>query len=91
MRPPAVHVGAVMKRGGRAAQRRVSITTEAIELGALVKWIGLAPTGGEAKRLIQQGRVRVNGQIEYRRGRQLHPGDRVELGGQNVFIESSGQ
>lgn len=74
-----------------AVLRRVPIKTEAIELGALLKWIGLAPTGGEAKRLIQQGRVRVNGQIEQRRGRQLHPGDRVELGGQSVLIESSGQ
>lgn len=73
------------------ALRRVPIKTEAIELGALLKWTGLAPTGGEAKRLIQQGRVRVNGETEHRRGRQLHPGDRVEVGGRSVLIESSGQ
>ena len=38
-------------------------------------------TGGEAKILIQRGDVRVNGAIETRRGRQLSPGDHVELAG----------
>jgi ribosome-associated protein len=73
-----------------ATLRRVSIQTETIELGALLKWTGLVPTGGEAKRLIQDGRVSVNGRTEQRRGRRLHPGDRVEVGGQAVLIERSG-
>jgi len=73
-----------------AAPRRVPIRTASIELGALLKWAGLAPTGGEAKQLIQRGRVSVNGDIERRRGRQLHPGDRVEVGGQAVLIAQAG-
>ena len=52
-----------------------------ILLAQFLKVQGLVGTGGEAKLLIQRGDVRVNGAIETRRGRQLHPGDQVELGG----------
>lgn len=51
-----------------------------IELQALLKVLGWAPTGGQAKRLIQSGSVRVNGVVETRRGRKLHRGDRVATG-----------
>jgi ribosome-associated protein len=70
-----------------APARRVTIRTPAIELGALLKWVNLAATGGEAKILIQQGRVMVNGIVERRRGRRLYPGDRVEIGRSAVVIE----
>ena len=70
-----------------APPRRVPIRTESIELGALLKWTGLAPTGGEAKQLIQNGRASVNGKVERRRGRRLHPGDRVDVSGQALLIE----
>jgi ribosome-associated protein len=56
-------------------------------LGALLKWGSLASTGGEAKALIQQGRVTVNGEVERRRGRRLQPGDRVGVGAHTVLIE----
>lgn len=70
-----------------APPRRVAIRTPSIELGALLKWVDLAATGGEAKGLIQEGRVSVNGTVERRRSRRLYPGDRVELGGHAVLIE----
>jgi len=70
--------------------RRVPIRTESIELGALLKWTGLVPTGGEAKRFIQHGQVRVNGHIERRRSRRLLPGDRVDVAGQALVIERLG-
>lgn len=73
-----------------APPRRILIRTATIELGALLKWTGLAPTGGEAKRLIQHGRVSVNGEAEQRRGRRLHPGDRVDVDGQALLIERTG-
>ena len=56
--------------------------TATIQLSRFLKAQGLVSTGGEAKILIQRGDVRVNGSIETRRARQLHPGDRVELAGQ---------
>lgn len=54
--------------------------TQLIRLGQYLKLTGLAATGGEAKFLIQDGRVRVNGEVETRRKRQLRNGDRVEVG-----------
>ena len=45
-----------------------------------MKWKGLVSTGGEAKTLIQTGKVLVNGYVEKRRGRRLSPGDSVLLG-----------
>jgi ribosome-associated protein len=49
-------------------------------LGQAIKASSLAGTGGEAKVLIQMGEVRVNGEVETRRGRKLQPGDVVEVG-----------
>lgn len=63
------------------------ITTEFIKLDSLLKYEGLAETGGEAKLLIQEGCVRVNGAVCTQRGKKLRPGDRVELGDTAVVIE----
>jgi ribosome-associated protein len=54
--------------------------TQLIRLGQYLKFLGLVATGGEAKVLIQDGQVRVNGEVETRRKRQLREGDRVEVG-----------
>ncbi len=58
------------------------IYTETVELAALLKWAQVVPTGGQAKRLIEQGRVQVNGTVEYRRSRRVHVGDVVAVGQQ---------
>lgn len=50
-----------------------------IRLGQLLKLANLADTGAEARELIADGFVSVNGEVEVRRGRQLVPGDVVEL------------
>lgn len=52
-----------------------------ITLGQFLKLAGLASTGGEAKGLITSGLVRVNGEVETRRGRKMAPGDTVLLRG----------
>jgi ribosome-associated protein len=54
--------------------------TQTIRLGQYLKLLGLVATGGEAKFLIQEGHVLVNGEVETRRKRQLCEGDRVEVG-----------
>ena len=56
-----------------------------IPLGSFVKLSGAAATGGEAKRLIQGGAVRVNGEVELRRGHDVIPGDLVEFGGEQYI------
>jgi ribosome-associated protein len=57
-----------------------------LKLDQFLKWQGLAASGGEAKKRIQHGDVRVNDAIETRRGRQLHPGDVVSLDGREVLV-----
>ena len=58
-----------------------------MKLDQFLKWKGWVFTGGEAKLRIQQGDVRVNGQVETRRGRQLVAGDRVVLAGEESVVE----
>jgi ribosome-associated protein len=57
-----------------------------MNLDQFLKWSGVTPTGGQAKLLIQAGEVRVNGEVENRRGRGLKPGDRVEVAGQTLVV-----
>ena len=66
--------------------REVAIAGSMIRLGQLLKLAGLADTGGEARELVQEGAVRVNGEVETRRGRQLHRGDIVEAGAEAVRV-----
>jgi ribosome-associated protein len=61
--------------------QEIKIKTEIIRLGQLLKMANLVGTGGEAKLRIQEGEVKVNGEVEIRRGRQLRAGDIVEIGG----------
>jgi len=70
----------------------VQIRDESIRLGQFLKLANLVESGSDAKPLVQDGRVRVNGEVETRRGRQLRLGDVVELAGQaaRVADESAG-
>lgn len=68
-------------------EQRTKITTEFIKLDSLLKYEGLAETGGEAKLLIQEGQVRVNGETCTMRGKKIRPGDRVELGKTTLLVE----
>ena len=64
----------------------VPIRDESIRLGQLLKLASLIEVGGDAKVVLADGLVRVNGEVETRRGRQLRAGDEVELGGQSVRV-----
>lgn len=66
--------------------REFAIRGEVIRLGQLLKAAGLADSGVDAKELLLAGAVRVNGEPETRRGRQLRRGDVVELDGERVEI-----
>ena len=67
----------------------VQIHTEFIKLEALLKFAALAETGGEAKLLIADGLVRVNGEVCTMRGKKLRAGDRVALAGQELLIKQA--
>ena len=66
--------------------RDLEIRDEMIRLGQALKLSGLAASGGDARALIEQGAITVNGEVERRRGRQLHRGDVVTLGDDAVRI-----
>ena len=63
-----------------------TLRDEMIRLGQLLKAAGLAASGADARGLIAEGAVRVNGEPELRRGRQLHRGDIVEVGDASVRL-----
>lgn len=58
-----------------------------IKLDQYLKFIGITPTGGQAKLLIQDGQVEVNGETEIRRGRKLVPGDLVTVFGRTFEVK----
>ena len=65
----------------------IKIETEFIKLQDLLKFAGAVETGGEAKAVIQEGGVRVNGEVCTMRGKKLRPGDRAELDGRIFVVE----
>lgn len=71
-----------MKIKVTAAKRQnetVKITTEFIRLDAFLKFKGIAETGGQAKFLIQDGKVKLNGKVCTARGKKIHAGDTVSV------------
>lgn len=66
--------------------RTVEITREPIELYKILKFEGLVSTGGEAKLLIGDGQVKVNGEVETRRGRKMLSGDVIEFRGDQLSL-----
>lgn len=62
--------------------------TKPIKLDQFLKWQGLVDSGGQAKQLIREGQVRVNGTVEIRRGRKLANGDRVTVGNKTLVVKT---
>jgi ribosome-associated protein len=66
--------------------RQVAIRDESIRLGQFLKLADLIDTGSDAKAVIAAGDVSVNGDVELRRGRQLHQGDTVTIDGRSATV-----
>ena len=66
----------------------IKLRDEYIKLGQALKASGLAESGVDAKHLIEDGLVKVNGQTEYQRGKKLRGGDVLEYNGETVRIEA---
>lgn len=64
----------------------ISIDGEMIRLGQFLKFSGLLDSGGNAKEVVIDGYVSVNGEVDRRRGRQLHDGDLVTFEGRTVRV-----
>lgn len=64
----------------------IQIHTEFIKLQDLLKFAGAVETGGDAKLIIQEGRVTVNGEVCTMRGKKLRTGDRAAIDGQLELV-----
>lgn len=65
----------------------IKLREEYIKLGQALKAAGFVESGVEAKEVIQDGLVEVNGEVDTRRGRKLYAGDMVSFDGEEIKIE----
>ena len=65
---------------------KVIIRDDFIKLGQAMKLAGMVGSGVDAKMMIQDGQVEVNGEVEYQRGKKLHEGDVITFNGESVQI-----
>lgn len=82
-RPPAE------QRGHVSPAIEIPITGEMIRLGQLLKLAGVVDDGAQARALIEDGEVRVDGEVDRRRGRQVRPGSLVALGETQIQVTSA--
>ena len=66
---------------------KVLITTEFIKLDSFLKYAGLTDTGGQAKEMVLEGMVKVNGEVCTMRGKKIRPGDVVEALGRRCGVQ----
>ena len=66
---------------------KIRIHDEYIKLGQALKLAGLVQSGVDAKYAIQDGLVKVNGEVEVQRGKKIYPGDTIEFQNNQVQIE----
>lgn len=65
---------------------KIAIKTEFIKLDQLLKFSGVADIGSEAKQMVLDGIVKVNGEVCTMRGKKIRPGDIVEITGEDMII-----
>jgi ribosome-associated protein len=66
--------------------KEIEVSKEPVELFKILKFEGLAASGGEAKALIADGQVLVNGQVETRKRKQIVSGDILEFAGEKYLV-----
>lgn len=66
---------------------KIKIDTEFIKLDSLLKLSGIAPTGGAAKIFIQDGDVKLNGEVCTMRGKKIRKGDKVKIFNELIEVE----
>ena len=83
MPPPLMHP----KRGELVINLVIKLKEEYIKLGQALKAANLVSSGAEAKLVINDGLVKVNSEVDLRRGRKLYDGDIISYNGNDVRIE----
>jgi len=67
--------------------REVEVTEEPVELYKILKFEGMVPSGGEAKLVVGEGLVKVNGKVETRKRKKIISGDTIEFSGEKIKIK----
>ena len=70
--------------------RDIEFSKEPIELYKILKFESMVASGGEAKYVISEGHVLVNGQVETRKRKKIYSGDVVEFGGEEIRVKVKG-
>lgn len=70
-------------------EEKLVLRDEFIKLGQALKAVGFVESGVDAKFVIQDGLVKVNGSIETQRGKKLYAGDVIEFDGNKILIEEN--
>ena len=70
----------------RGKMKKIQITTEFIKLDQLLKWANIVSSGTDAKHIITEGMVKVNGEVETRRGKKIRVGDTIEFEGNKIEV-----
>lgn len=68
---------------------KISIETDYIKLDSLLKFAALVGTGGEAKYVIGENMVKLNGEVCNIRGKKVYPGDKVDFAGNELIVEKA--
>ena len=76
----------LVRRPSSSAPTEVAIRDEFIKLDSFLKFSGAVMTGGEAKEIIQGGKVKVNGEVCTMRGKKMRPGDVAEAYGKSYMV-----
>jgi ribosome-associated protein len=66
--------------------KEIKVNTEIIKLDSFLKWSGICAQGSEAKIIVQDGKVKLNGEVELRRGKKLVKGDVVQYDGEEYKV-----
>ena len=78
---------AAVEPGSAGSNRTVAVRAEPIELCQLLKFAGLAESGGAAKQLISDGEVRLNGVVETQKRKKIMAGDKVTFGAETITVK----
>ena len=84
--PPNLWKPGCTRRDKLESMEEIFIRDDMIRLGQFLKLANLVEDGAQAREVIQHGLVKVNGDIEEARGKQLHPGDTVSFNGVTVKV-----
>ena len=68
-------------------EEKILLKTEYITLNQLLKLVGITDNGAEAKYMILDGIVKVNGEVECRRGKKIRSGDLIEVAEKKIRVE----